>query len=36
MTIEGTATAAPDGFTEMDRRLYDDTEFIFLTPAPSG
>jgi 16S rRNA (guanine966-N2)-methyltransferase len=25
--------AAPVGFTEIDRRRYDDTEFIFLTPA---
>ena len=25
------AFQAPDGFTEIDRRRYDDTEFIFLT-----
>src|SRR6516162_3965381 len=23
----------PEGFVEIDRRRYDDTEFIFLTPA---
>jgi 16S rRNA (guanine966-N2)-methyltransferase len=22
--------AAPDGFTELERRVYDDTEFVFL------
>jgi len=22
--------AAPDGFEELDRRTYDDTEFVFL------
>jgi 16S rRNA (guanine966-N2)-methyltransferase len=22
--------AAPDGFTEQERRVYDDTEFVFL------
>jgi 16S rRNA (guanine966-N2)-methyltransferase len=22
--------AAPDGFTELERRAYDDTEFVFL------
>jgi 16S rRNA (guanine966-N2)-methyltransferase len=27
--------AAPAGFTEIDRRRYDDTEFIFLTPGPA-
>jgi 16S rRNA (guanine966-N2)-methyltransferase len=21
---------APDGFTELERRVYDDTEFVFL------
>jgi 16S rRNA (guanine966-N2)-methyltransferase len=30
------AFQAPDGFTEIDRRRYDDTEFRFLTPAPAG
>jgi 16S rRNA (guanine966-N2)-methyltransferase len=25
--------AAPEGFTELERRRYDDTEFIFLRPA---
>jgi 16S rRNA (guanine966-N2)-methyltransferase len=25
--------AAPEGFTELDRRRYDDTEFIVLRPA---
>jgi 16S rRNA (guanine966-N2)-methyltransferase len=25
--------AAPPGFTELDRRRYDDTEFIFLRPS---
>ncbi len=25
--------AAPEGFNELDRRRYDDTEFIFLRPA---
>src|SRR4030081_949795 len=24
------AVAAPDGFTELERRAYDDTEFVFL------
>jgi 16S rRNA (guanine966-N2)-methyltransferase len=28
------AFKAPAGFTEIDRRRYDDTEFIFLVPAP--
>jgi 16S rRNA (guanine966-N2)-methyltransferase len=27
------AFAAPEGFTELDRRRYDDTEFIFLRLA---
>jgi 16S rRNA (guanine966-N2)-methyltransferase len=26
------AFAAPEGFTELERRRYDDTEFIFLRP----
>jgi 16S rRNA (guanine966-N2)-methyltransferase len=26
----------PEGFAEIDRRRYDDTEFIFLAPAPPG
>jgi 16S rRNA (guanine966-N2)-methyltransferase len=26
---------APAGFTEIDRRRYDDTEFVFLTPGPA-
>jgi 16S rRNA (guanine966-N2)-methyltransferase len=25
------AFAAPEGFAELERRLYDDTEFVFLT-----
>jgi 16S rRNA (guanine966-N2)-methyltransferase len=25
--------AAPDGFVERERRRYDDTEFVFLSPA---
>ena len=25
--------AAPEGFTEVERRRYDDTEFVFLRPA---
>ena len=29
------AFQAPDGFTEIDRRRYDDTEFTFLAPAPA-
>ena len=24
------AIAAPDGYAELDRRAYDDTEFVFL------
>ena len=24
------AFAAPDGFEELERRVYDDTEFVFL------
>jgi 16S rRNA (guanine966-N2)-methyltransferase len=27
------AFAAPEGFAELERRRYDDTEFIFLRPA---
>jgi 16S rRNA (guanine966-N2)-methyltransferase len=27
------AFRAPEGFTEIDRRRYDDSEFIFLAPA---
>jgi 16S rRNA (guanine966-N2)-methyltransferase len=27
--------AAPEGFTELDRRGYDDTEFVFLRPTPA-
>jgi 16S rRNA (guanine966-N2)-methyltransferase len=27
------AFTTPEGFTEIDRRRYDDTEFVFLTPA---
>jgi len=30
------AFQAPDGFTEIDRRRYDDTEFTFLAPAPAA
>jgi 16S rRNA (guanine966-N2)-methyltransferase len=26
----------PDGFTATDRRRYDDTEFLFLAPAPAA
>ena len=25
--------AAPDGFAELERRAYDDTEFVFLRPS---
>jgi 16S rRNA (guanine966-N2)-methyltransferase len=25
--------AAPEGFNEIDRRRYDDTEFVFLRPS---
>ena len=25
--------ATPEGFTELERRRYDDTEFVFLRPA---
>ncbi len=28
-----TQFAAPEGFIELDRRRYDDTEFVFLRPA---
>jgi 16S rRNA (guanine966-N2)-methyltransferase len=27
--------AAPEGFTELERRGYDDTEFVFLRPIPA-
>ena len=27
------AFAAPDGFEELERRAYDDTEFVFLRAA---
>ena len=27
------AFAAPDGYEELERRAYDDTEFVFLRPA---
>jgi 16S rRNA (guanine966-N2)-methyltransferase len=27
------AFAAPDGFSQLERRAYDDTEFVFLRPA---
>jgi 16S rRNA (guanine966-N2)-methyltransferase len=27
---------APDGFTEVDRRRYDDSEFVFLTMSASS
>jgi 16S rRNA (guanine966-N2)-methyltransferase len=32
---EGTDVAfvAPEGFTEIERRRYDDTELVFLNPA---
>jgi 16S rRNA (guanine966-N2)-methyltransferase len=30
----GAAFAAPENFTEMERRRYDDTELVFLTLAP--
>jgi 16S rRNA (guanine966-N2)-methyltransferase len=36
VVVEETARptfAAPDGFTELERRRYDDTEFIFLRPV---
>jgi 16S rRNA (guanine966-N2)-methyltransferase len=28
------AFAAPDGFEELERRAYDDTEFVFLRAKP--
>lgn len=28
--------AAPEGFAELERRAYDDTEFVFLRFAPSS
>lgn len=28
------AFTAPDGFQEVERRRYDDTEFVFLRPRP--
>ncbi|MBX9777386.1 MAG: 16S rRNA (guanine(966)-N(2))-methyltransferase RsmD [Xanthobacteraceae bacterium] len=30
----GAAFAAPENFTERERRRYDDTEFVFLSAAP--
>jgi 16S rRNA (guanine966-N2)-methyltransferase len=30
----GAAFAAPENFTEIERRRYDDTELVFLTLAP--
>jgi 16S rRNA (guanine966-N2)-methyltransferase len=27
------AFAAPDGFEQLERRVYDDTEFVFLRSA---
>jgi 16S rRNA (guanine966-N2)-methyltransferase len=30
------AFKAPDGFTEIDRRRYDDSELVFLTIRPVG
>lgn len=29
------AVAAPDGFSELERRAYDDTEFVFLRYQPN-
>jgi len=29
----GAAFTAPEGFTELERRQYDDTEFVFLRPV---
>jgi len=29
----GAAFKAPEGFTELERRQYDDTEFVFLRPG---
>jgi 16S rRNA (guanine966-N2)-methyltransferase len=37
VVVEETAKtrfAAPEGFTELERRGYDDTEFVFLRAAP--
>jgi 16S rRNA (guanine966-N2)-methyltransferase len=31
----GTAFAPPQGFTEIERRSYDDTQLIFLRPVPA-
>jgi 16S rRNA (guanine966-N2)-methyltransferase len=28
------AFAAPEGFAELERRAYDDTEFVFLKASP--
>ena len=30
------AFAAPDGFEELERRVYDDTEFVFLRTGPAS
>jgi 16S rRNA (guanine966-N2)-methyltransferase len=29
------AFVAPDGFSELERRTYDDTEFVFLSAVTS-
>jgi 16S rRNA (guanine966-N2)-methyltransferase len=29
----GAAFKSPEGFTELERRQYDDTEFVFLRPG---
>jgi 16S rRNA (guanine966-N2)-methyltransferase len=28
--------AAPEGFEELERRVYDDSEFVFLRSIPSS
>src|SRR5260370_36177380 len=30
------AIAAPEGFAELERRVYDDTEFVFLRRGEAG
>jgi 16S rRNA (guanine966-N2)-methyltransferase len=30
------ALAAPEGYDELERRAYDDTEFVFLRPTTAG
>jgi 16S rRNA (guanine966-N2)-methyltransferase len=30
---KASAVKAPEGFEELERRVYDDTEFVFLEAA---